>query len=160
MYEHIAPSYNALHGPEQERKLRRFLLRLDLRPGMRVADIGCGTAHLARFFDEQEYVGIDPCVPLLKQAPDGIEVVEAFGEDVPLEDSSQDLVISLTSLHNYNDPVAGIEELARIAKDVVIVGVLKKAHAHDLLVQTVRDHLRVEDVLQDRHDTLLLCHKR
>ncbi len=156
MYDDIAPSYNALHGAEQRGKLDSILHFVDLKPGMAVADIGCGTAHLAPYFAQQSYIGIDPSRPLLEQAPDGVKVICAKGEDIPLPDASQDLVLSLTALHNYDDWGKGIKELARIARNLLIVGVLKKAPQHDAIVQALKARFTTVKTLDDPHDTLLL----
>ncbi|MGV3724175.1 MAG: SAM-dependent methyltransferase, partial [Actinomycetota bacterium] len=51
---------NGVHGPDSE----RFLLAAGLRPGMRVADIGCGVGAMTAWVAQQvgpggEVVGVD-----------------------------------------------------------------------------------------------------
>ena len=159
MYDDIAPGYNELHVGEQRRKLLLALPLLELLPGMKVADIGCGTAHLAEFFEEQEYTGIDPSYPLLQQAPPRTKVIMARGEELPLEDNSQDVVLSMTALHNYDDFVKGVQELFRIAKDQVVVSILKKSPDHDAIRALVLQYGELVDELDDLHDTIIIIRK-
>ncbi len=159
MYEHIAPSYNALHGDEQRRKLRKLLSCIVIKDDDIIADIGCGTAHLACFFNKNNYVGVDPCKQLLSYAPPGVRVVCAGGEKIPLSDSYADVVISLTALHNYNDPIKGVHELFRIAKSRLLIGILRVSPYHDMILSEVSSLGTVTDSLPDQHDTLLVVNK-
>lgn len=158
MYDHIALSYNELHGAEQRRKLSLLLSVVSLPRGS-VLDVGCGTAHLASFFPGREYVGVDPSQPLLDQAPSGVRVVCARGEELPFADGSFPVVLSLTALHNYDDWRVGVDELFRVVSGVLLVGVLKKSSVHDGIVAYLRERFVVEHELSDQHDSLLVVRK-
>lgn len=160
MYDGIARGYNELHGEEQRRKLRKLLAHVELKPRMSVADIGCGTAHLAPFFAKQRYVGVDPSEGLLRYTPEHVDTVLARGEELPFGAGRFDIVLSLTALHNYGDWEKGVSELDRIAKGLVLVGVLKKAAAHDAIVSHLRRSFHVIAEERDQHDTLLVLRKR
>lgn len=157
MYAQIAGSYEQLHAAEQERKLAKLLGHVDLSEYESVADIGCATAHLARHFPQQRYLGVDPCKQLLEHAPEKTKTVLARGEDLPLGDDSFDLSLSLTALHNYDDPAAGVRELARITRSAALVGVLKKSPLHDDILACLEKHFVVRQRLGDQHDTLLVA---
>ncbi len=156
MYDHIAASYNELHGAEQRRKLSSLLAVATLPDGT-VLDVGCGTAHLSTYF--LDYVGVDPSQPLLDQAPSNTKVVCARGEDLPFDDNSFPVVVSLTALHNYDDWHLGIDELFRVCSHTALVGVLKKSAEHDAIVSYVRERFSVIHELSDQHDLLLVLHK-
>lgn len=160
MYDDIAPSYNILHGDEQERKLKKLLQNIDLDEYQEVVDVGCGTAHLAEFFSEIEYFGIDPSKELLKQAPTGTNIQVANGQEIPVPDHAADLVLSLTALHNYEKPLVGVDELARICKKTALIGVLKKSSSHDEIVSRIRKQFDVKHVFLDAHDTLFVANRR
>lgn len=160
MYNEIAAGYNELHGLEQRRKLGTLLARCDIKENASVVDVGCGTAHLASFFAHQEYLGIDPSEGLLAFAPEGTTTVLAKGEDIPLDDACADVVLSLTALHNYDDPIKGVQELHRIAKDLVLVGILKKAPSHDGIIKELERLFSISSRVDDLNDTLLVLHKR
>jgi ubiquinone/menaquinone biosynthesis C-methylase UbiE len=159
MYDDIAPSYNELHGQEQERKLKALLARTNIPKKAIVLDVGCGTAHLAKYFQQQDYTGLDPSKGLLAQAPKNVKVLMGRGEELPFADDSFDLVLSLTALHNYSDPIKGVQELHRTAKSQALVGVLRKHPSHDDIIKALEDLFSVEHKIQDQHDTLLVLRK-
>lgn len=158
MYEHIADSYNQLHGAEQTRKFVKLTRELILDEYESVVDVGCATAHLSKYFSSQVYLGVDPCKQLLMHAPENVHVVCAYGEALPLEDESADLVMSLTALHNYDDPIQGVRELARICSDTALVGVLKKSSHTSSIVSEIKKYFVIKEHLSDAHDELfVLC---
>lgn len=78
--------------------------------GLRVADIGCGIKpYLPYFSSAVEYVGVD-----LAENP----IADVIGpiEQLPLEDSSFDVVLCLQVLEHCEDPVRAISELHRVVK--------------------------------------------
>ena len=157
MYADIAPGYNELHGEEQRRKLNKLLAHVDLSKYRTVLDVGCATTHLRTFFSEQEYTGVDPCKELLEQAPAHVPVMCAPGESLPIADASYDITLSLTALHNYTNPLKGVAELARVTKEVSLIGVLKKSSSHKEIVRAVEDLFVVQETFSDQHDTLILA---
>lgn len=160
MYAHIADSYDELHGAEQKRKLSSLLAKVDISSYKSVLDVGCATAHLARYFPDHEYLGVDPCKELVEQAPSDVRVVVARGEDLPVATASFDVVLSLTALHNYTDPAQGVRELARVASELALIGVLKKAACHDEVLAAIQECFVVQEVLGDQHDTLVIARTR
>ena len=160
MYKHIANSYNQLHAAEQERKLSVLLARADLSEYESLIDVGAGTAHLAKHFKHLRYVALDPEQALLAQAPKHVTTVVARGEEIPYPNNSFDCALSLTALHNYQDPLRGVAELVRITKHLVLVGVLKKSSLHDEIVSELNNLLDVEHTIHDQHDTLIVARVR
>ncbi|MFT4250278.1 MAG: class I SAM-dependent methyltransferase [Candidatus Woesearchaeota archaeon] len=160
MYDFIASGYDKLHGDEQERKLKKLLTAITLSEYEVVVDVGCATAHLSKFFSQQEYFGLDPSEKLLAQAPRGARVLCARGEEIPIPDAQADLVLSLTALHNYDDPIRGVSELARICSKTTLIGILRKSDSHDTILRAVEECFVVENVFLDAHDTLVVARVR
>ena len=105
---------------------RDLVGRLDLRRGMRVADIGCGTGIVARLVGERldaasMVAGVDIHAGMLDVArsksvglPCRFEWHEASAEALPLEDESVDLVLSQFAFMLFPDKMAASREMNRI----------------------------------------------
>ena len=102
-----------------------------------VLDIGCGTgafvAGLAERYPNWSYTGVDLSENMLKRARKkhpSFHFVKASAEDLSsFEDSSFDIVITLSSLHFWDNPAMGLREAKRVSKKYVIVS----DWAHDFL---------------------------
>jgi SAM-dependent methyltransferase len=90
-----------------------------------VVELGCGTAYFSAWLARRgaRVVGVDPTPAQLEtarrlQRETGIEfpLVEAIGEDVPLPDSSFDLVLSEYGASLWADPYLWIPEAARLLR--------------------------------------------
>lgn len=107
----MIPSPNIWHHPEvyeventgvdPDQRIEAAIDALHAWSGARVLDIGCGAGfHLPRFaaLGARSVVGIEPYAPLADRArarvagADGIEVVQAGAESLPLHDGSVDIV--------------------------------------------------------------------
>ncbi len=84
----------------QEAKLDLIFRKLDLRPGMRLLDIGCGWGGLARFAAERYGVRVDGITVSREQAHAGRELCRGLPVDIRLADyrtveGSYDRVVSI-----------------------------------------------------------------
>ena len=92
--------------------------------GKDVVELGCGTAYFGAWLKKAgaaRVVGIDPTPAQLEtarrcNAKFGLELVEAFGEDVPLPDASFDLAVSEYGASIWADPYQWIPEAARLLR--------------------------------------------
>ena len=94
--------------------------------GKDVVELGCGTAYFGAWLKKAgaaRVVGVDPTPAQLETARRcnekfglGLELVEAFGEEVPLPDSSFDLVVSEYGASIWADPYKWIPEAARLLR--------------------------------------------
>jgi SAM-dependent methyltransferase len=93
--------------------------------GLDIVELGCGTAYFSAWLARRgaSVVGVDPTPAQLDtarglQRETGIEfpLVEAIGEDVPLPDSSFDLVHSEYGASLWADPYRWIPEAARLLR--------------------------------------------
>jgi SAM-dependent methyltransferase len=94
--------------------------------GKDVVELGCGTAYVGAWLKKRgaaRVVGVDPTPAQLETARRcnerfgvGLELVEAFAEDVPLADSSFDLAVSEYGASIWADPYKWIPEAARLLR--------------------------------------------
>lgn len=108
-------------------------LRAELRPGLRVLDVGCGpgtiTADLARLVAPSQVTGLDVAEDILDQAREhaaGVGTIEfRLGDVNALEfpDGSFDVVHAHQVLLHLRDPVGALREMLRVAKPGGVVAV-------------------------------------
>lgn len=95
-----------------------------LCPGQHVLDVGCGMAHLLYELTQVvpgiEVSGIDISHYALQHAKEEVRDRLKWGEanNLPFEDNSFDLVLSLTTLHNLKvfDLKRAIQEIQRVCR--------------------------------------------
>jgi SAM-dependent methyltransferase len=94
-----------------------------VKPGMRVLDVGCGTGALTGALAERlgpaNVSGADPSEPFAQACRarlPGVEVVVAAAEALPFADAEFDAVLSQLVVNFMSDPLAGVREMARVAR--------------------------------------------
>ena len=87
-------------------------------PKCRVLEVGSGAHGLIFFFDGAERVGVDPLADHYKELfplwQDRVRTIAAFGEELPFEDSSFDVVLSDNVVDHAANPRRIVEEIARV----------------------------------------------
>ncbi len=102
----------------------RMAEHYNLKPGQKILDVGCGMAHLlyelTKVVSGIEVTGIDISKYALEHAKEEIRDRLQCGNatELPFEDDSFDLVISLTTLHNLKvfDLKKAIREIERVCR--------------------------------------------
>ena len=91
--------------------------------GQQVLDVGCGpgalTAELVRRVGTQHVAAVDPSEPFVAAARErhpGLDIRRAPAEDLPFADGGFDAVLAQLVVHFMADPVAGLREMARVAR--------------------------------------------
>ena len=96
------------------------------RDSLAVMDLGCGPAlllpELARALPGARLIGMDPSASMLSLARRVLSeepaadyvLLEGRAEDIPLEDGSLDVVVSLKNLHEWENAGKGLSEVARV----------------------------------------------
>ena len=135
-FDVAAAAYARFMGVYSEPLAAQFVELLDLRPGQRALDVGCGpgvlTAQLAQRLGASAVVAIDPSTPFVEAARDrapGVEVHEGSAEDLPFADGAYDLSVAQLVVHFMSDPVAGLAEMARVTRPGGLVAASVWDHA-------------------------------
>lgn len=94
-----------------------------VRPGMTALDVGCGpgalTAPLVRTLGAQAVAAVDPSVSFVAATRDGfpgVDVRVAEAEHLPFDDDAFDAALAQLVVHFMPDPVAGLQEMARVTR--------------------------------------------
>jgi SAM-dependent methyltransferase len=137
-YAYKLRRFNAFAAPE----LSQALSSLQLQPGMRVLDAGCGTgeglAGLARSVgDSGLALGLELSQPHLAGArallPPAVAIVQADLLRAPLRAAQFDLVWTVNTVNHLRDPVAGVRALSELVKPGGRVALGQSALLPDLL---------------------------
>ena len=123
----LTPFYDLAHRFSGIGDLHAEMIRLaDLRPGMRVLDLGCGTGNLllaaGRAHPGVELAGLDPDPRALSaaarkahRAKVAVAWERGFADDLPHADGSVDRVFSSLMLHHL-EPAAKTAMLAEVRR--------------------------------------------
>jgi SAM-dependent methyltransferase len=101
---------------------RDTLEALDLAGRERILDVGCGTGELTRVLQEESdarIAGLDADPDLLAHVRAADDRVVGDATRLPFADDTFDLVVCQALLINLPDPVAAVEEFARVSSDRV-----------------------------------------
>ena len=150
--------YHELHKEEQLRKMELISSNLNVKKSDYLLDVGCGSGLSLDFFDCKK-IGIDPSEELLKNCKG--KTVCGFGEDLPFDDETFDIVTCVSAIHNFDDPEKGIKEIKRVAKDKIVITVFKKGEGEKVkkIIKLVEKNLKVYLTVNDQHDHILFCRK-
>ena len=84
-----------------------------------VVNVGAGTGNYEP--PDREVTAVEPSsVMIAQRAPDAAPAVQASAEALPFEDGSFDAAMAVLTIHHWSDWRAGIAELRRVARRVVL----------------------------------------
>lgn len=120
--------YNHRHRSLRENTWRSyeaypiFLDYLNVQPGKKLLDIGCGTGYLLKASVQRglQTYGVDiseEAVKIAKQISPNSQIIIGKGEDLKLPDKFFDYVTCLGSLEHFLDMKKGVKEMVRVGKD-------------------------------------------
>ncbi len=114
-------------GPGMAEEIRIARLLLGLRPGDGVLDVACGPGNFSRAFasavgDSGLVVGIDASETMLERGAAELRrsglgnlcLIRGDATAMPFVDDSFDAACCFAALHLLEDPLAGLDEMARV----------------------------------------------
>ena len=85
-----------------------------------VVNVGAGTGNYEP--PDREVTAVEPSAVMIAQRAEGAPpVVQASAEALPFEDGSFDAAMAVLTIHHWSDWRAGIEEMRRVARRVVLL---------------------------------------
>ena len=127
-YARLAETYDRRWASYIEASVRETVARLDLRPGERLLDIGCGTgallAAVCSATARPDAVGVD-ITPAMLVAAHGRRaghadscgaVAAADASRLPFADATFDVVVSTSAFHFFESPRAALAEITRVLR--------------------------------------------
>jgi SAM-dependent methyltransferase len=110
----------------------------DVRSGQRVLDVGCGpgalTAELVSRVGAGSVAAVDPSesfVAAARTRNPGVDVRHSSAERLPFADRSFDAALAQLVVHFMSDPVAGLTEMARVARPAGVIAACVWDHGGD-----------------------------
>ncbi|MAG91082.1 hypothetical protein CMO83_00225 [Candidatus Woesearchaeota archaeon] len=155
-YDLIAKGYDELHKEEQLNKLDIIKNHININKNTRILDVGCGTG-VSSYFD-CFVVGIDLSIGLLKQNRNSKKLLGA-AETLPFKDDSFDCVVSVTSIHNFEDIQKSIKEMKRVGKNKFVFSVLKRADKFNFIEELITKNFKIGNVIEENKDAIFFCQK-
>jgi SAM-dependent methyltransferase len=127
-YDRIGVGYRQVRQPDS-----RIAARLETALGdaRTVLNVGAGTGSYEP--PEREVTAVEPSRVMIEQRPaDAAPAIQANAEDLPFADGSFDAAMALITIHHWADPLAGVAELARVARRRVAILSFDPAPMEDL----------------------------
>ena len=85
-----------------------------------VLNVGAGTGSYEPA--EREVTAVEPSATMISQRAAGAApVVQASAEELPFDDDSFDAAMAMITVHHWADLRAGVAEMARVARDRVVI---------------------------------------
>jgi DNA-binding transcriptional MerR regulator len=116
LYEVIGSAYPATRRTEPRIAERIWAALGDART---VLNVGAGTGSYEP--PDRDVTAVEPSAVMRAQRPDrAAPCVAASAESLPFEDRSFDAAMAVGTVHHWPDPVAGLREMRRVARRVVV----------------------------------------
>jgi DNA-binding transcriptional MerR regulator len=116
LYDAIGSAYPATRRTEPLIAARIWEALGDART---VLNVGAGTGSYEP--PDRDVTAVEPSAVMRAQRPaDAAPCVAAAAESLPFEDQSFDVAMAVSTVHHWPDPVAGLREMRRVARRVVV----------------------------------------
>jgi ubiquinone/menaquinone biosynthesis C-methylase UbiE len=129
-HDWLLPLYDPLQAVLRGDRFRRAMLEhVEIGPGSRVLDIGCGTGtfvvHLSRLHPEADVIGLDPDPKALARARRKADragvspkLEQGFSDALPFADGSVDVVFSSFMFHHLqpDEQQSTLAEVRRVLR--------------------------------------------
>jgi len=116
LYDTIGTTYTATRRTEPRIAAQVWAALGDART---VLNVGAGTGSYEP--SDRDVTAVEPSAVMRAQRPAGAApCVAAAAESLPFEDQSFDAAMAFATVHHWQDPVAGLLEMRRVARRVVV----------------------------------------
>src|SRR5688572_25246409 len=116
LYDTIGTTYTVTRRTEPRIAAQFWAALGDART---VLNVGAGTGSYEPI--DRDVLAVEPSAVMRSQRPvDAAPCVAATAESLPLADQSFDAAMAFATLHHWQDPIAGLRELRRVARRVVV----------------------------------------
>jgi DNA-binding transcriptional MerR regulator len=116
LYDAIGGAYTATRRTEPRIAARVWEALGDART---VLNVGAGTGSYEP--PDREVTAVEPSAVMRARRPAGAApCVAAAAESLPFADQSFDAAMAFSTVHHWRDPIAGLRELRRVARRVVV----------------------------------------
>jgi DNA-binding transcriptional MerR regulator len=117
LYDTIGSAYTATRGTEPRIAARIWDALGDART---VLNVGAGTGSYEP--PGRDVTAVEPSAVMRAQRPaDAAPCVAAVAESLPFADRSFDAAMAVSTVHHWRDPIAGLREMRRVARRVVVL---------------------------------------
>ncbi len=116
LYDSIGATYTLTRRTEPRIAARVWAALDDART---VLNVGAGTGSYEP--SDRDVIAAEPSALMRVQRPAGAApCVAATAENLPFEDQSFDAAMAFSTVHHWQDPIAGLREMRRVARRVVV----------------------------------------
>jgi SAM-dependent methyltransferase len=116
LYDSIGATYTVTRRTEPRIAARTWAALGDART---VLNVGAGTGSYEP--PDRDVTAVEPSALMRAQRPVGAApCVAAAAESLPFEDQSFDAAMAFATIHHWQDPIAGLREMQRVARRVVV----------------------------------------
>jgi SAM-dependent methyltransferase len=116
LYNTIGATYTVTRHTEPRIAAKIWAALGDART---VLNVGAGTGSYEP--PDRDVTAVEPSAVMRAQRPAGTApCVAATAESLPFEDQSFDAAMAVSTVHHWPDPIAGLREMRRVARRVVV----------------------------------------
>ena len=117
LYDAIGGAYTATRRTEPRIATQIWSA---LESAQTVLNVGAGTGSYEP--SDRTVTAVEPSEVMRAQRPGGAaRCVAAAAESLPFEDQSFDAAMAVSTVHHWQDPIAGLREMRRVARRVVVL---------------------------------------
>jgi hypothetical protein len=116
LYDTLGVTYSATRRTEPRIAAQVWAA---LGDALTVLNVGAGTGSYEP--PDRDVTAVEPSAVMRAQRPGGAaRCIAATAEDLPFEDGSFDAAMAFATVHHWQDPIAGLREMQRVARRVVV----------------------------------------
>lgn len=150
LYDTIGATYTVTRRTETRIASRVWAALGDART---VLNVGAGTGSYEP--PDREVTAVEPSAVMRAQRPAGAApCVAASADDLPFDDQTFDAAMAFSTVHHWPDPIAGLREMQRVARRVVVFQFDLSEEAWRRRFWLSRDYLPEVAVFQDGRPSL------